>query len=108
MFCNYCSEGSTKPETHFKVGTIQIESENHSSDLSLLYLKSIPNEFNLWVDGSELPFMTDYSTNNFCDIIFEVEEKLFRCHKVNAFLIFMFCPFFDKLLVVSGLLLRTK
>ena len=76
-----CSE-STKPGTHFNVNTIQAESETHLLDLNVLFLKSVPNELHVWTDGSELPFLTDFSVPNFCDVIFKVDNKLFKCHKV--------------------------
>jgi len=71
----------TKPGTN--VTTILVESESHSVDFNILYLQCIPREFHSWVGGSELPFLPDFLTFNFPDIIFKVEDRLFKCHKVS-------------------------
>jgi len=70
----------TKPGTN--VSTIQVDSETHALDFNVLYLKCIPNEYNFWIDGSELPFLScDLSSHHFFDVYFKVEDKLFKCHK---------------------------
>ncbi len=62
--------------------TILVESESHAIDFNILYLQCIPNEFHQWIGGSELPFLPNFLAHNFVDIIFKVEDKLFKCHKV--------------------------
>ncbi|XP_054162101.1 ankyrin repeat and BTB/POZ domain-containing protein 1-like [Oppia nitens] len=70
----------TKPGTN--VSTITVESETHSHHFNILYLNCIPRDVHFWIDGSELPFLTDFSSYTFFDVYFNVENQLFKCHKV--------------------------
>jgi hypothetical protein len=71
----------TKPGTN--VTTILIENYTHFIDFNILVQHSMPSGFHSWVDGSDLPFLPQFSDSYFTDIIIKIEGELFRCHKVS-------------------------